>query len=70
MTHNSFEFNQEDDDIIDLQQYWLTLKRRWLPALIVGSSVFGVAAFNTLKQEPIYNAEGKLRFNSDRVSAL
>ena len=70
MTHNSFEFNQEDDDFIDLQQYWLTLKRRWLPALIVSSSVFGVAAFNTLKQEPIYNAEGKLRFNSDRVSAL
>lgn len=70
MTHNSFEFNQEYEDSIDMQQYWLTLKRRWLPALLVSSSVFGVAAFNTLKQEPIYNAEGKLLFKSDRVSAL
>ena len=70
MTHNSFEFDQEDEGSIDIQQYWLTLKRRWLPAFIVSSSVFGVATFNTLKQEPIYNAEGKLLFKSDRTSAL
>ena len=70
MTHNFFEFNQEDEGSIDLQQYWLTLKRRWLSALVVSSSVLGIATFNTLKQEPIYNAEGKLLFKSDRTSGL
>ena len=70
MTHNSFEFNQEDEDSVDLQQYWLTLKRRWLSAFLISSSVFGFATFNTLKQEPIYKAEGKLLFKSDRTSGL
>lgn len=70
MTPNSFEFSQENEGFIDIQQYWMTLKRRWLPALLVSSSIFGVTAFNTLRQEPIYQAEGKLLFKSDRTSSL
>lgn len=70
MTRNAFEFYREDEDFIDLQQYWLALKRRSLPALIVSISIFISAAFNTLRQEPVYRVEGKLLFKSDRVSAL
>ena len=70
MTRDYFEFNQEDEDFIDVQQYWLTLKKRWLLVLLASSSVFGLAAFNTLRQEPIYEAEAKMLFKSDRVSAL
>lgn len=70
MTRNSFEFYQEDEDFIDLPQYWLTLKRRSLSAFLVSVSVFGLAAFHTFQQEPIYKVEGKLLFKSDRVSSL
>ncbi|MDY6901395.1 MAG: polysaccharide biosynthesis tyrosine autokinase [Cyanobacteriota bacterium] len=68
---NEMQVNQEEQDYIDLGQYWLILKRRWLPALIVTSSVLGLAAFVTFRQKPVYQAEGKLRFNkNNNVSSL
>ena len=68
---NEMQVNQEEQDYIDLGQYWLILKRRWLPALLVTSSVLGLAAFVTFRQKPVYQAEGKLRFNkSNNVSSL
>ncbi|MEO0842635.1 MAG: Wzz/FepE/Etk N-terminal domain-containing protein, partial [Cyanobacteria bacterium J06643_5] len=68
---NEMQVNQEEQDYIDLGQYWLILKRRWLPALLVASSVLGLAAFVTFRQKPVYQSEGKLRFNkSNNVSAL
>jgi len=45
---------------IDLQQVWLIIKRRWLPAAVVFSSVAGLAAVHTFLQKPVYEAEGKL----------
>jgi polysaccharide biosynthesis transport protein len=63
--------NHEDQDSLDFQRYWIVLKRRWLPALLVGSSVFGLAATITFLQKPVYEAEGKLLFNkTNRVSSL
>ncbi|MGB3642307.1 MAG: polysaccharide biosynthesis tyrosine autokinase [Rivularia sp. (in: cyanobacteria)] len=68
---NEMQVNQEEQDYIDLGQYWLILKRRWLPALLVTSSVIGLAAFVTFRQKPVYQAESKLRFNkSNNVSSL
>jgi polysaccharide biosynthesis transport protein len=65
------ENNLKDQDYVDLQQYWLILKRRWLPAAVVVGSVFGVTAFVTFQQKPIYEAESKLLFNKNNpVSAL
>ena len=62
---------QESHDFVDLQQYWLILKRRWLPAAIVAGSTLGIGIVVTLLQKPVYMAEGKLMLNkSDRASAL
>ncbi|MBS9393196.1 MAG: polysaccharide biosynthesis tyrosine autokinase [Dolichospermum sp. LBC05a] len=64
--------NQEDQDSsIDIQQYWLILKRRWLVSSIVVASVFGVTVFATYTQKPVYESEGKLVFTKkDAASAL
>jgi capsular exopolysaccharide synthesis family protein len=64
--------NQEDQDSsIDIQQYWLILKRRWLVSSIVIASVFGVTVFATYTQKPVYESEGKLVFTKkDAASAL
>ena len=68
---NEMQVNQEEQDYIDLGQYWLILKRRWLPAVLVTSSVLGLAAFVTFRQKPVYEAEAKLRFNkNNNVSSL
>ncbi len=55
--------NQEDQDSsIDIQQYWLIFKRRWLVSSIVFASIFGVTAFVTYSTKPVYESEGKLVF--------
>ena len=63
--------NQEDQDSLDFQRYWLILKRRWLPGFLMVSSVFGLTATVTHLQKPVYEAEGTLLFNKKNpVSAL
>ncbi|MEH2124672.1 GumC family protein [Nostoc sp.] len=63
--------NQEDQNSLDLQQYSLLLKRRWLIIAAVTASIFGLSALSAIKQKPIYEAEGKLLFSkTDRVSSL
>ncbi len=47
---------------IGIQEYWQILKRRWLPALVVFASVVALSAYSTLKEKPVYEAEGKLLF--------
>jgi capsular exopolysaccharide synthesis family protein len=47
---------------IGLQEYWQILKRRWLPALAVFASVLALTTYTTLKEKPVYEAEGKLLF--------
>ncbi|MDB9347602.1 GumC family protein [Nodularia spumigena] len=62
---------QEDQDEIDLRQYWLVVKRRWLLVVIIIGSVFGITSFVTFNQKPIYEAEGKLIFDKQNsVSSL
>lgn len=60
-----------DDDYIDLQHYWRTVRRHWLPAAIVLGSVVGGIGLYTFLQTPIYQAEGKLMLDKvNRVSSL
>ncbi|WP_143167785.1 GumC family protein [Chroogloeocystis siderophila] len=44
------------------QQYWLMLKRRWIPASIAFSTIFALTAAGLLTRQPTYVAEGKLQF--------
>ncbi|MBT9315648.1 GumC family protein [Leptothoe spongobia] len=56
---------------ISIVQYWHMLKRRWLPASVVFVSTVAAVSVYGLRQTPIYEAEGKLRFKSrDSTSAL
>ena len=52
--------NEEDNDYIDLQQYWLVLKRRWLATTLVVASVSSLTGLITFSQKPVYEAQGKL----------
>ena len=63
--------SSEDQNSIDLQQYLLIFKRRWLAIAVVTGSIFGLTALTAFRQKPIYEAEGKLLFSkTDRVSSL
>jgi capsular exopolysaccharide synthesis family protein len=63
--------NEEDQDSIDIQQYWLILKRRWLVASVVMASVISATAFVTYTQKPVYESQGKLVFTKkDAASSL
>ena len=63
--------NQEDQDSIDIQQYWLILKRRWFVASVVMASVISATAFITYTQKPVYESQGKLVFTKkDGASSL
>ncbi|AUB37819.1 Chromosome partitioning ATPase, Mrp family, containings Fe-S cluster [Nostoc flagelliforme CCNUN1] len=63
--------NQKDQNSLNLQQYSLILKRRWLVIAAVTASIFGLSALIAIRQKPIYEAEGKLLFSkTDRVSSL
>ncbi|NER78511.1 MAG: polysaccharide biosynthesis tyrosine autokinase [Leptolyngbya sp. SIO1D8] len=56
---------------MDIQQYWLILKRRWLPATVVFASVSALTVIALAQQINIYQAKGKIRFTpEDRISAL
>ncbi len=53
------------EEYIDLKQYWLVIRRRWLPALLVMGSVTTLTALITFLQKPIYEAEGKVLLKKD-----
>jgi polysaccharide biosynthesis transport protein len=55
---------------IDIQQYWLVLKRRWLIAATVFCASVGLSGLVVLRQKPQYEASGMLLFKSDRISSL
>ncbi|HEY9905969.1 MAG TPA: polysaccharide biosynthesis tyrosine autokinase [Candidatus Sericytochromatia bacterium] len=55
---------------IDLKQYWLPLKRRWLPAMGVFGVVVGLTALIAIKQKTVYQAEAKLWFQTSRSPVL
>lgn len=57
--------------VMETQQYWLVLKRRWLPATSVFVTVIVLSVLALIAQQTIYQAEGKIRFTrNDRRTAL
>ena len=54
----------------DLQQYWLVLKRRWLPISIVFGAAVVFSAISTAQQKLVYEARGQLLFKKNTTSAL
>jgi len=55
---------------IDIQQYWLVLKRRWPFVAGVLVTTVGLIGLVILIKKPTYEANGKLLFKSDRISSL
>lgn len=67
MTNKTYQDYVEE---IDLQRYWLVLKRRWLPAtLVLGTCVAG-SALVALSREPSYSAEGTMLVRPDLTPTL
>jgi polysaccharide biosynthesis transport protein len=56
---------EDTEEYIDLKQYWLILRRRWLPAVIVMSSVTTLTALVTFLQKPVFEATGKVLLKKD-----
>ncbi|MDZ8051113.1 MAG: GumC family protein [Aulosira sp. ZfuVER01] len=62
---------RDDRDLIDFQEYWPILKRRWPVTAVVIGSVFGLTALVTFLQKPVYESQAKLLFNKQSgVSSL
>jgi capsular exopolysaccharide synthesis family protein len=56
---------------MEVQQYWLILKRRWLPATAVFATVSALTFVSLAQQKNVYEAEGRLRFTrGDRTTDL
>ncbi|PSR17854.1 lipopolysaccharide biosynthesis protein [filamentous cyanobacterium CCP3] len=67
MTNKTYQDYVEE---IDLQRYWLVLKRRWLPAtLVLGTCVAG-SALVALTREATYGAEGTILVRPDLTPTL
>jgi polysaccharide biosynthesis transport protein len=61
---------KDNPEEIDIQQYWLVLKRRWRVVVAVFLASVGLSGFAILKQKPKYEASGMILFKSDRISSL
>lgn len=55
---------------IDLQKYWLVLKRRWLPSIGAFGTVLILAGAYAFIRQPNYEASGSLMFRTNRASSL
>ena len=56
---------------LDFKKYWLSLKRRWLPAMGLLGCVIALAAVQAFTQKPSYEAQGKLLIKrTDQASSL
>ncbi|NJR39814.1 MAG: polysaccharide biosynthesis tyrosine autokinase [Leptolyngbyaceae cyanobacterium CSU_1_4] len=64
------EIKDYSSEEIDVQRYWLILRRRWLPAAGVLGGVLAIATAYALVQRPVYQAEGKLLIKSSSASEL
>lgn len=61
---------KEYTEEIDLQKYWLVLKRRWPVVIGVFTTVLGLATIIAICQRPSYDVTGKLLIKSDRTPTL
>jgi polysaccharide biosynthesis transport protein len=61
---------EERIEEIDLQRYWLVLKRRWRPASVVFVATVLAALGSTINQKPSYEASTKILLRPDQTAAL
>lgn len=62
--------NEHLEQYIDLQKYWLVLRRRWLSVSIVFTGIVTLALIHAFSLDKIYEAEAKLLIKVDRSSKL
>jgi capsular exopolysaccharide synthesis family protein len=55
---------------VDLQKYWLSLKRRWLAAVAVFGPVTALSVGMAIVQNPEYEAQGKILLKINRTPSL
>jgi polysaccharide biosynthesis transport protein len=67
--NNKIDYRELTEEI-DIQRYWLVLKRRWLPAMTVLIATVAAAAYYGANRQPVYEAEGKLLIQPDRSTNL
>ncbi len=61
---------EERIEEIDLQRYWLVLKRRWRPASVVFIATVLAAFGATTTQKPMYEAAAKILLRLDQTATL
>ena len=62
--------NQRSELDVNVQEYFLKLKRRWLPALSVFVVTVGTTFFLTSFLDKTYKSEGKILFRKNTPNAL
>lgn len=58
------------DEYIDFQKYWIVLRRRWIPATAIFTTIVGLSIIGSLSLDKIYEAEAKLLIKVDRSAKL
>lgn len=62
---------ESTESLIGFEQYWLILRRRWLPASVTFGAILLIAGLYAVLATPIYQAEGMLRFKKrDATTSL
>lgn len=61
---------REHIEEIDLQKYWLVLRRRWLPASLVFTTSLLLSVAYAVTRTPVYQAGGSLLFQTDSKTSL
>lgn len=62
--------NSHSFEEIDLQKYWLVLKRRWIAVVGVFGSVLTFSSVCAFSLRPVYQAQASLLIKTDRTSSL
>jgi capsular exopolysaccharide synthesis family protein len=66
----NMETKRPTEEEVDLQSYWLVLKRRWLIVTGVLAATLGLVGIATSLQRPSYSASGQVLVQSNRVTSL
>jgi polysaccharide biosynthesis transport protein len=56
-------YNLQAHEQIHFQEYWLIFKRKWLTISAITACTIALTGAYTFNQKPVYEAEGKLRFD-------
>ncbi len=63
------EFTSYSEEL-DLQKYWLVIKRRWLPATLTFASFLALGFYFSFQERVVYRAESDILIKTDKSSEL